>query len=62
MDAVVQRFQLGCLVDHVLRAGDLAAVMQPRSDSELIALDVTHAVLRKRTSGGRNHLVDEHLG
>ena len=29
MDAVVDRFQLGGLVDHMLRGGDLAAVMQP---------------------------------
>ncbi|MNJ44504.1 hypothetical protein D3C77_395590 [compost metagenome] len=61
MDAVVQGLQLGRLVDHVFGAGDLAAVMQPGGDPELITFHLTHAVLRIRTTLRGDDLVDEHF-
>ena len=35
VDAVVDDLELGALVDDMLRGGDLAAVVQPRTDAEL---------------------------
>jgi hypothetical protein len=43
VDAVVQGLQLGGLVHHVFRAGDLAAVVQPGGDLEFVALGVAQA-------------------
>lgn len=61
VDAVVQSLQLGRLVDYVLRAGDLAAVMQPRRDPELIAFQCVHVELRVRPTVCGNDTVHEHF-
>ena len=62
MNAVVERFQLGGLVDDVLGAGDLAAVMQPSPQAELVALGISHGDLGKRAVFGRTHAVHERFG
>ena len=38
MDAIINRFQLGSFINHIFRCGDLAAVMQPASDTQLLPL------------------------
>jgi hypothetical protein len=43
MDAVIEGFQLGGLVDDVFRGGDLAAVMQPGGDVQGFPLVGVHA-------------------
>lgn len=62
MNAVVERFQLGGLVDDVLGAGDLAAVMQPGPQAELVALGVGHGDVGKRAVFGCTHAVHECFG
>jgi len=62
MNAVVERFQLGGLVDDVLGAGDLAAVMQPSPQAELVALGIGHGDLGKRAVFGCTHAVHERFG
>ena len=62
MNAVVERFQLGGLVDDVLGAGDLAAVVQPGSQAELVALGIGHGDLGKRAVFGCTHAVHERFG
>ena len=42
LDAVEDRLQLGRLVDHVHRRGDLAAVVQQAGDLELVAVALGH--------------------
>ena len=49
MDAVVERLQLGRLVDDVLGAGDLATVVQPRAQAEFVALGIRHGDVGKWT-------------
>ena len=62
MDAVVEGFQLGRLVHHVFGAGDLAAVVQPGSDMELIALGITQGEVGIRAAVGLHGFVQQHLG
>src|SRR5258705_377416 len=52
LDAVVDRLQLGRLVHHVDRRGDLAAIVQKARDLEFVAVLLRHAELCKRTGAG----------
>ena len=61
MDSVVQGLQLGRLVHHVLGAGDLAAIMQPGGNTELVALGLGHAEVGKGAAVGLHGLVQQHL-
>lgn len=62
MNTVVERFQLGGLVDDVLGAADLAAVMQPGPQAEFVALGIGHGDLGKRAVFGCKHAVHERFG
>jgi len=62
VDAVVERLQLGGLVDDVLGAGDLSAIVQPGAQAELVALGIGHAHLGKRPLIGIAHALHQRLG
>ena len=62
VNAVVDGFQLGGLVDYVFRAGDLAAVVHPGRNAEGIALLVIHRELGKCAGLRVQGTVEQHLG
>jgi hypothetical protein len=62
VDAVVDGFQLGGLVHHILRGGDLAAVVQPGGDVHGLPVFVVQAEVAVRPVGGVAGGAGEHLG
>ena len=59
---VKQGLQLGGLVDHMHRRGDLAAVMQQAGNFELVAVPVVHGEVGQRARRGLRHGVGQHQG
>ena len=59
-DAVEDGFQLGGLVDHVHRRGDLAAVVQQAGQPQLLAVVVAHPEIGQRPRLRRVHGVGQH--
>ena len=62
VDAVVNRLQLGALVDHVFRRRDLAAIVQPRRGVQLVALLLGQIEFAERAGRGLAGGVGQHLG
>ena len=52
MQAVGDRFEAGRLVDHVLRGGELAAIMQPTRHIEFVPLVIRQLEVGERSIGG----------
>ena len=62
VDAVVERFQLGRLVDHVFRRRHLAAVMQPGGDVHRFPFLVAELEILVRAAGFGTGGARQHLG
>jgi len=59
-DAIVNGLQLGRLVDHMHRCGDLAAVVQQTSNFQLIQVVVGHLEVGQRAALGGIHCIGNH--
>ena len=62
MDAVVDRFELGRLVDDELARRHLAAIVQPAGDFELVPLVLAELEIRERTLARRVGGPGQHVG
>ena len=61
MYAIVERLQLGRFIHHIFRAGDLAAIMQPGSNTERITLLLTHLKFSEGARAAIDRLIKQHL-